>query len=235
MMDTPAAPEDAVEAPGADEISDAASVGVEATETTAQANSSVSKTSTNSSTTITSTPMIPSAAISTPFARFAAHPPPSKDGDGTGDVLPPQAQVATGEQEPKRDAKPPLLDSSHALSIPTPQVSKEHGEGVEKEATLPPQPPARAGTLATARTLPPPPAALARAASAAAAAASASAAFASASAASSSASAFAAASSSLSGVPSFEHTHLATYLVLSFAVACVMHDSTQVNLNLQFV
>ena len=72
-------------------------------------------------------------------------------------------------------------------------------------------------------TLPPPPAALARAASAAAAAAAASSA---AAVASSSAAASSLASSS--GVSSFEHTHLATYLVLCFAVACVMHDSMQV-------
>ena len=79
----------------------------------------------------------------------------------------------------------------------------------------------------TLHSLPPPPASLARAASAAAAAAAAS----SAAAVASSSSAAASTLSSASGVYSFEHTHLATYLVLCFAVACVMHDSTQVRVN----
>ena len=80
--------------------------------------------------------------------------------------------------------------------------------------------------VSTSTLLPPPPAALARAASAAAAAAAASSAAAVAS--SSSAATSTTLSSASGGVSSFEHTHLATYLVLCFAVACVMHDSTQV-------
>lgn len=83
----------------------------------------------------------------------------------------------------------------------------------------------RRAASSTAAPLPPPPASLARAASAAAAAAAASSAAASASAASTTT---LSSSASGGGVSSFEHTHLATYLVLCFAVACVMHDSTQV-------
>lgn len=114
---------------------------------------------------------------------------------------------------PPPSPPPPASDTRRAASLTT------------TTASLLPPPSAsdtrRASSLTTTTSLPPPPAALAAAAAAAA----------------SEAAAFASSSTRpnapfppSSAVSAFEHTHLATYLVLSFAVACVMNDSTQVGL-----